>query len=100
MNIYELEKRATPGPLYVADDDAWVLTSQHPDGGDIAHSYGNKEDVILLAHCRNHFLEALEALKEEHEACVCEDEIHGGVHQPSVCPTCKVIAKLETVEEW
>ena len=85
MNIYELEKKATPGPYFYAkylpgiqttgvmedtglDDDSGnpirapltVVNTTGACGGD-----NPCEDMALLAHCRNHFMKALEALKSE-----------------------------------
>jgi len=72
MNIYELEKQATPGP--------WIPhRNGHPDdpGGRgtnhiyskqpyriVSWSVANNADASLLSHCRNNFMKALEALKE------------------------------------
>ena len=49
--VYELEKQATPGP--------WVVDGKFfPDEKDI------EANQRMITHCRNHFMEALEALKE------------------------------------
>lgn len=94
MTIYELEKQATPKPWTIdVDYDAILLIA--PEGGILAHTYGPAEDLELAAHCRNNFLRALEALKEEHENHHAKDENHGtGIY----CSVCKLIAELENVE--
>ena len=76
MNIYELEKQATPGP--------WAKERHTLDGVDVPHLDGpmgsccvsvggncnvpitqRSENALLIAHCRNNFMTALEALKNE-----------------------------------
>ena len=102
MNVYELEKKATPGPLHMkrlsSDEEGCVdegITLHGADGGMVAHTYGNPEEFLLLAHCRNHFIEALEALKnaptqwnDKHDELVVSKAYLNDL-----------IAKLETVEE-
>ena len=71
MNIYELEKQATPGPLQSwtcesTDDSTIGLTPANPPQEWCAYveGYRHKEAAALLAHCRNNFMKALEALKK------------------------------------
>ena len=65
MNIYELEKQATPGPWRKSRGEfPTIVTGKHC----IGHFYGTNESVCidtrLAAHCRNNFMRALEALKK------------------------------------
>lgn len=83
MNIYELEKAATPGPLLAIHGKGTCLHEGNLDSlqwkagmdGDeevwetVAELWPTtrrsqaKADAKLLAHCRNNFLKALGALK-------------------------------------
>jgi len=69
MNIYELEKQATPGPLSVTHRNWGEVSDLHRiDCVAVASAFcpdKNKADAQLLAHCRNNFMRALEALKLE-----------------------------------
>jgi hypothetical protein len=65
MNIYELSKLATPGPVdgiggsfYEKRLPSGVVSRLYP--GITETSYNTRFD----AHCRNHFMEALEALRD------------------------------------
>lgn len=97
MNIYELEKEATPGPWKVAAGFT-LETRQHRyiaqfDASESPHLA--REDVILAAYCRNNFMRVLKALKEEHEYHMEHDE-HAEIHgTAATCPTCKLIVELE-----
>jgi hypothetical protein len=64
MNIYELEKLATPGPVdgvqvmfYEVRLPHGTLTHLHP-GEELA-----RHDKRFDAHCRNNFMKALELVK-------------------------------------
>ena len=73
MNIYELEKQATPGRLTVDHDAGWWLYLDQEDSANprgqrvIATFHDNRDEqvalVMLLAHCRNNFLKALAELR-------------------------------------
>ena len=76
ISIYELEKKATPGPFILADKEYYtaephsLVAASDPDRK-IAELYTeNDADDILFAHCRNNFLRALEALRN------CEIKLH------------------------
>ena len=83
MNIYELEKQATPGPLVVkgiadrrmsTDATLVAFTPKHNNPRYVARVYGEgvmsnlcaerDANAKLLAHCRNNFVRAVEALKQ------------------------------------
>lgn len=132
MNIYELEKQATPGPFGFRYKSAEVVRKEASeeagydnDGGGsiglilvgprkmlgpdvLAYMRINRDpkkdsrhraDAALLAHCRNHFMEALEALKQEHEAwCALRYDTRQFLHDPAKCSVCQQIAELEEVE--
>ena len=123
MNVYELEKQATQGPFGYRYDSAAQARADHPgtDGGgssgfiyagesswplgrdwiavmainrDPKKDKQREADAALLAHCRNNFMKALEALKEEHKSW--------HVYNPccvtgSHCDRCKLIKELEEV---
>ena len=95
MNIYKLEKKATPGPVSVTENDVYFkVFHQEP-----AYCRCANADAKLLAHCRNHFMEALEALKEQHEYYT--DLLYSsgsGNHSTHLCGVCDLIKKLETIE--
>ena len=59
MNVYELEKQATPGPCHT--DDGFLYSA----AGDIIAQVagdGNGYDLDMLANCRNKLIPALELL--------------------------------------
>ena len=86
MNIYEIEKRATPGPWMASEGwnigerlDHDVVTTCEEGGGEVvaevlkdpcSHQLASMINAKLIAHCRNNFLRALEALKN------CETKLH------------------------
>ena len=94
--IYELEKQATPGPWVVAEESPTSGTSVWggPDGDCVGGCDKWPENMMLAAHCRNHFMEALEALKEKGHDEGCMATIGGRCG----CGFNKLIKKLETVE--
>ena len=92
MNIYELEKQATPGPWKVMEDR---IEGTYIEGADRTMAFVSRagfEDFKLVAHCRNNFLRALAALKAEHEAFIEENDV---MHLVGRCPTCDLIAEME-----
>ena len=102
MTIYELEQQATPGPFACDKDTAGspVLRSagssriivrmiEAPRKGDVERDANG----FLFAHCRNHFMKALEALKAEHQKVKEMDGCEG-----RECATCDTIAELEEVK--
>ena len=76
MNVYELEKQATPGPWPM---DITVSVGEATGGTTCSESNCNER---LSRHCRNNFLRALEAYKRLVQAardngCLCLfDEAH------------------------
>jgi hypothetical protein len=62
MNVYELEKQATPGPFH--EDDGFLYAG---NGNIIANLSGDGFglDMTMIVHCRNNFMKALGALKTE-----------------------------------
>jgi len=85
MNIYELEKQATPGPYFYAKHLPGIQTTGVMEDTGLDDDSGNPirapltvvnttgacggdnpcEDMRYMTHCRNHFMKALEALKNE-----------------------------------
>jgi hypothetical protein len=74
MNIYELEKQATRGPWSVnkhtVDSVLGYPAECHMGTRSVSVGGGcnipiaeRRPNARLIAHCRNHFMEALEALK-------------------------------------
>jgi hypothetical protein len=69
MTIYELDKMATPGPFEAVVHLGRAQVIRGGNGGWIAEfdhvpDYDKSAaDARLLAHCRNNFMRALEALK-------------------------------------
>ena len=98
--IYELEKQATPGPFARADfedypgDPHSVCRMAEPDRRIAELVTENEADDLLWVHCRNRFMEALEALKEKGHDEGCMATIGGRCE----CGFNKLIKKLETVE--
>ena len=94
MNIYELEKRATPGPCRVEHTyDDGVSGSAIIIGQKCWQRFNTPHeldlDARLIAHCRNNCLRALWALKVEHEyECTGEPD----------CGGCRLIKELEEVK--
>lgn len=80
MTVYDLEKQATPGPVHT--DDGYMYNK---DGDMVAQAGpdGNGYDLDLLAHCRNHFMKALEALKlaEKTLMSMCGPEVYQATHR-------------------
>ena len=112
MTVYELEKRSTPGPLHLAestDSGSVSLVGQH-ESEEVCHTYGNTEELMLLAHCRNHFIEVLEALHRAQPRCDpscrysddCDYALCQPIKESFVCRAAmdlkELIAKLEEVE--
>jgi len=92
MNIYELEKRATPGEIAVekiGTAPKVFFTLEDTLGYEIADICGDKAeyDARLLAHCRNNYIKALEALKSRNDDCDCGH-----------CHWCVQIKELEEVK--
>lgn len=101
MKIYDLDKQATPGPLVVfdrpgigltigwreGDKEGPTCTMRWTDGLNQRVEDCKKADAALLAHCRNNFIRALEALKSRNDDCDCGE-----------CHWCKLIAELEEVK--
>ena len=77
MNIYELEKLANPTPWEATTPNAVHESRVYVPCKRVVTQLINKHDAKLLAHCRNHFIEALEALKEYEETfgCLCMKEL-------------------------
>ena len=99
--IYELEKQATPGPWVVAEESPTSGTSVWggPNGDCVGGCDKWPENMMLAAHCRNHFMEALEVLKEA-------DQLGSLIANPADIKLAKpirdrlrsTIRKLETIE--
>lgn len=90
MMIYDLEKRATPGPLE-------IVCCTGGDGVRLREGMlcfdRDSPDAKLLAHCRNNFMEALEMLHR----VVFVAEADGTMYLLP-CGIEALIAKLEDVE--
>jgi hypothetical protein len=102
VNVYELEKRATPGPLIVTNDccgySALAMTEQ---GESVFGGCGKRgdADVRLAAHCRNNFLKALEALKQQLDiGAFAGDRLPIKVWQAHAAKLRTLIAELEEVK--
>ena len=104
MNIYELEKKATPGPLMWSRAGSFGRVSRwdiQRDTQTVACVYSitglesdpRKADAQLLAHCRNNFMKALEALK-----CVADCRSADEAHDIIVNQFPELIAELEDVK--
>ena len=118
MNIYELEKQATPGPLtnsgctilaptgWVSDRDPWVLGASetfHMASTDENHRGHDEQEANakLFVHCRNNFMQALEALKRARRSmgCRCSNwDMCGHEHDCECAVADRIIAKLERVK--
>ena len=128
MNVYELEKKATPGPWVVqggqdkrtsVDVTLTARTPVYRNPRYVGRIYGQgaltndcserDSNAALIAHCRNHFIEALEALKKAKDVIrltgVCDCR-HAYYPEDDVeCTSCAIVRelrdlinKLETVE--
>lgn len=101
MNIYELESQATSGPVTAVTHlgRATVLLGGH--GGPIANfehvmdDDKSANDIQLLAHCRNNFIEALEGLKRAADILA---DIYGEDELPPPKWIQVLIKKLEDVK--
>ena len=105
MNIYELEKKATPGPWRV--DKRFSIRGAPMKGqrhvGVTSIGPQMEANAALLKHCRNHFGEALEALKEQNRKLkmYAQNKKPAGSiewHVAQVQAGQRLIAKLEEVE--
>jgi hypothetical protein len=108
MNIHELEKLATPGPLklstliaapqYNTAVYAWINSPDSNGYGGVKSSVAavyterGPADAALLVHCRNKFMKALEALKEVNDPDMTS---HEWKHWLAALPA--LIKELETV---
>lgn len=98
MNIYDLEKLATSGPWEVSKEgDAWLPGEVFVKGRKSVGCCWEQANTDFVVHCRNHFMEALAALKTCRDTAALEhtkaDERH-----PSRSGLSKLIAKLEEVK--
>ncbi len=111
-NIYELCEKATPGPLVPIHGKGTCFHDGNLDSVQIFTKCGeetfaetvaeiwpssdpqqSKADAALLAHCRNRFMEALEALRQEFEhRCRDNDD------QTRIDALDALLSKLENVE--
>ena len=68
MNIYNLEKQATPAPWTVDEaQPSWPMHDLEHDG--VWFTNLEESNAVLAAHCRNNFMKALEALKQLDTMC-------------------------------
>jgi len=71
MNIYELEKQATPGPWEVERDPGGGASGLFPTNiltgnsglDEVASMIDRDEDAKLIAHCRNNMVPLLKAAR-------------------------------------
>lgn len=108
MTVYDLDKQVTPGPLLfrpllsgeivLTDMDGFgvlaALPGRQAGNGYPAEQHARRVEAQYALHCRNKFLTALTALKEEHSALIAEADTE---HLMGDCPTCKLIQELEKV---
>ena len=99
MNVTTLEAQASAAPWTVCEDEEFGL--HITDGCGIIAKIGpcgepgeeDRANARLIVHFRNHFMEALAALKVEAHDCHAEDQS---------CKYCdrvrKLIAKLERIK--
>jgi hypothetical protein len=92
MNIYDLDSEAQPAPWTVDDSTppSWAMHHYLLDGG--CYTKQEMANALMSAHCRNNFLKALAALKEEHRKVREMDGCGRG------CEVCRLINELETVQ--
>jgi len=95
MNIRELDERATPKPWCVSACGEMVAETAGEGNGwhELCDPFDKKQDADLSAHCRNHFLEALDALEDAKAAL----QHHG--HYGDATSLDAKIRKLEKVED-
>ena len=111
MNYHELEAQATPGPLVATRPtgcgDTLINSEATIQSTQVAYVYGKADEqpinARLLAHCRNHFGELLEVLKEcvTDSGALCWDSMEGRskrIHYISDLVRA-AIARCENVEE-
>ena len=111
MNYHKLKKKATPGPLHMkrlsSDEEGCVddgITLHGADGGMVAHTYGNPEEFLLIAHCTNKFDKALSELKEAQRELdmLYAHALNTGIAEAGDPPhkrVARAIKELETVED-
>lgn len=94
MTIYDLEKQATPMPWTVNESDpSWPMHSYELDGQ--FFTVVERANAKLSAHCRNHFMEALEALKTANDTIT---DLQDNEGYPSTMWLRALISKLEEVK--
>lgn len=79
MTVYDLDKLATPGPLRVlaeygnriAGKDEHLMCVCECSSVDEPDTIKREADAKLVAHCRNNFMKALEALKADRQLIAC-----------------------------
>jgi hypothetical protein len=108
MNIFDLDKLATPRPLRVlteygnrvAGKDGHLMCICECSSVDEPDRIKREADAKLVAHCRNNYLKALGALKAEHAITVSfeADRASSTPHCPEICHVCELIKELETVQ--
>jgi len=105
MNFYDLNNLATPDPLIVSKVFGIGQTLATSDDSvpvcfcDIT-GQPNKHNALLLAHCRNNFLKALEALKRDARLfnCIADSE-NSGLASDRFDELQSLIKELEEVKE-
>jgi hypothetical protein len=119
MTVYDLDKKATPGPYSVCaptdinnrgidvaftrcwiDDDAGRMekTVIHAQ---IGSGSGDREaTAALLAHCRNNYFKALKALNAVRDATMFDERACDRIQEPDRIPQGlrELIEELETVQ--
>ena len=97
--VYELEKQATPGPHDVVKTPGWHGECQAAYIRDARHHTVARVQTVAeaqhLTHCRNHFMEALEALKRA-EGWIADVQGEEDMNAPQWVK--EVIKKMETIE--
>lgn len=102
MKFQELEARATPGTISVHHCQDRLVLRTGPSRPVRAHRYiatmtcgdFGRDDALLLAHCRNNFGKALEALREIADMIQYETSFES----PAYKRTWEIVAELEDVQ--
>ncbi len=100
MNIYELEKQATPGLVEYVEPAQFKVGLVGQNGFEVCHAQAcnqSRVDMVHLMHCRNNFMKALKEIHRLRDMLV-EQRKDGGWSIDDLDYDDRLITELEEVK--